>query len=357
MQGLDQLRRKIDEIDEKFLKLLNQRAKLAVKVGKEKSRQNDAGHFHVPHREREIIERLIENNPGPFPDSGVERVFREVFSATLALEKPLGVAYLGPESTFSHQAAVRAFGHSAQFLPQSNIAGIFAQVEKGNADYGVVPIENSTEGVVSQTLDAFYDSPLLIMDEIKLVINLYLMSKSGDAKKAKKIYSHPQPFAQCRSWLNRNLPGVEQVPAASTGDAAKRASREAQSAAIAGQIAAENYNLKIIASKIEDQKENYTRFLVIGLDRAKKAKRNKTSLMFSIRDEAGSLLHALELFAKNKINMTKIQSRPLRDRAWEYLFFVDIDGHRDDKAMARVLAALEKESQFLKMLGSYPRKV
>ncbi|MFQ5451666.1 MAG: prephenate dehydratase [Nitrospinaceae bacterium] len=356
MPEIQELRRKIDKIDDQLLKLINRRAALAIQIGKEKSRKNQSNHFHVPHREREIIERLKRNNPGPFPGESVEQVFREVFSATLALEKPLKIAYLGPETTFSHQAALKQFGHSAVLFPSCNIETIFSEVEQGNCDYGIVPVENSIEGVINLTLDRFVDSPLLICDELKLEISLSLLSLAKDANKVKMVYSHPQPLAQCRNWLNRHLPGVEQVPASSTASAAQLARKNRHSAAIAGRLAADVYHLNILASNIQDCPENFTRFLVIGREKARKSKRNKTSIMFSIRDEAGSLLKTLELFARNKINLTKIQSRPLRNRTWEYLFYLDFEGHVEDPKVHRVIETLSKQCMFLKILGSYPEE-
>ncbi|MBI4388574.1 MAG: prephenate dehydratase [Nitrospinae bacterium] len=356
MQKIVHLREQIDKIDDQFLKLLTRRAELAIQIGKEKSKENSSNHFHVPHREREIIERLQSSNPGTFPNAALDAVFREIFSATLALEKPLTIAYFGPESTFTHQAALKRFGHSAIYKPAHNIDGVFEEVEKGAADYGVVPIENSIEGVVNLTLDVFFDSPLIIIDEIKLGISLYLMSRTGDLKTVQTIYSHPQPFAQSRNWLNRNCPGIEQVPVSSTALAARMSAKDERSAAIASLLAAEFYQLKVVAEKIEDQKENHTRFLVIGKEKAKKARRNKTSILFSIKDEAGSLFKVLQLFARNKINLTKIQSRPLRNRPWEYLFYLDFDGHEEDKSIAKTLGQLARRSLFLKVLGSYPRK-
>lgn len=354
MPDIRDLRQKIDKIDDQLLKLINRRAALAIQIGKEKSKKNLSNHFHVPHREREIIERLQNGNAGPFPNDSVEAVFREIFSATLALEKPLRIAYLGPETTFSHQAALKQFGHSAVFTPFNSIENIFAEVEKDRCDYGIVPVENSTEGVINLTLDCFVDSPLLICDELKLGISLCLLSREQDCKDIKVIYSHPQPLAQCRNWLNRNLPGVEQVPSSSTAQAAQMAREQKNAAAVAGRLAAEVYDLNILADKIQDRRDNYTRFLVIGKEKARKARHNKTTVMFSIRDEAGSLLKALELFARNKINLTKIQSRPLRDRTWEYLFYLDFDGHIEDKNVQRVIDALTRQSLFLKILGSYP---
>jgi chorismate mutase/prephenate dehydratase len=353
---IQDIRNKIDQIDDQLLKLINQRGELAIKIGQEKSRDNSSKHFHVPHRERAIIERIIKGSKGPFPDESLESVFREIFSATLALEKPLRIGFLGPETTFSHQAAIKQFGHSSEFIAHPNIESVFRQVEQGACDYGLVPVENSIEGVINLTLDCFVDSPLLICDEIKSPIALYLLSKSKDQKKIKAIYTHPQPLGQCRQWLSRNLPGVEQIPTSSTASAAEMVVRKRTSAAVAGKLAAEVYNLNIIAKNIQDRSENYTRFLIIGKDEAKKAKRNKTSVMFSIKDEAGSLLKVLQLFGRNKINLSKIQSRPLRDRPWEYLFYVDLEGHTDDSAIQKSLASLKKMCLFLRVLGSYPRK-
>ncbi len=357
MHRIEELRGKIDAIDNKLLTLLNRRAELAIQIGQEKSKSHSTQHFHVPHREREIIERLLSGNKGVFPNASVEAVFREIFSATLALEKPLLIAYFGPATTFTHQAALKQFGHSAVYNPLATIDGVFREVEKGHADYGVVPIENSIEGVVNLTLDSFIDSTLIINDEIKLGISLYLLSKTSDPAKVKRIYSHPQPLAQCRHWLSKNFPNVEQIPASSTAQAAQIASQDESAGAVASKLAAEFYQLEILGEKIEDQRENHTRFLVIGKEKAKRTRRNKTSIMFSIKDEAGSLLKALQLFAKHKINLTKIQSRPLRNRLWEYLFYLDFDGHVEDKTIAHVLSTLSRQCLFIKILGSYPRKV
>jgi len=351
------LRDKIDRIDDQLLRIINRRADLAVKIGREKSKQGGNSHFHVPHREREIIERLQKANQGPFPDTSVEAVFREIFSATLALEKPLRIAYLGPETTFTHQAAIKQFGHGAVFLPHPAIDAIFQEVERGDADYGVVPIENSSEGVVNLTLDCFVDSRLLICDEIKLGISLYLLSQSQNLSGIKVVYSHPNPLAQCRNWLNRHLPKVEKVETSSTACAAAMAVKDKHSAAISGKLAAEHYHLSVHAENIQDRTENYTRFLVIGKSHAKRAKSNKTSIMFSIKDEAGALLKTLQLFARNEINLSKIQSRPLRNRPWEYLFYLDFEGHIEDKAIARVVELLKRRCLFLNVLGSYPQKV
>ncbi|VAX26378.1 Chorismate mutase I / Prephenate dehydratase [hydrothermal vent metagenome] len=354
MPDIKDLREKIDKIDDQLLKLINRRAALAVSIGKEKFKKSQAGHFHVPHRERDIIKRVTDANSGPFPDESIETVFREIFSATLALEKPLKIAYLGPETTFSHQAAIKQFGHSAVLSPFSSIEIIFSEVEQGNCAYGIVPVENSTEGVINLTLDCFVDSPLLICDELKLEVLLCLMSKAKDMKQVEVVYSHPQALAQSRNWLNRHLPGVEQVPVSSTANAAQQVKGEKKSAAIAGFLAAQVNGLNVLAQKIQDRSDNHTRFLVIGKEKAKKARHNKTAILFSIKDEAGSLLQSLQIFARNEINLTKIQSRPLRNRSWEYLFYLDFEGHVDDTNIARVIDSLRKKSMFLKVLGSFP---
>ena len=356
MSKLDDLRQQIDKIDDQLLKLISRRGQLAQKIGDEKSIKGQNTHFHVPQRERAILDRLKGHNKGPFPSSSINSIFREVFSATLALEKPLKIAFLGPDTTFTHQVALKHFGHSCKFNPCSNIESVFSEVEIGNSDYGVVPVENSIEGVVNLTLDCFVDSPLYICDEARMAISLFLLSNNVDVKKIKTIYSHPQPLAQSRNWLNKNLPGVEQIPAASTAHAAELAKKEKNSGAIAGQLAAEVHGLKIVAKNIQDRAENHTRFLVISKGQAKRTKKNKTSIMFSIADEAGSLLKTLQLFAKNNISLTKIQSRPLRNRPWEYLFYVDFLGHIEDKAVDRVLKTLGKQTLLFRVLGSYPEQ-
>ena len=355
MPHIDKLREKIDKIDDQLLKLINRRAELAIQIGKEKSQKNQSSHFHVPSRERAIIGRLNALNKGPFPDEFIESVFREIFSATLALEKPLKTAYLGPETTFSHQAALKQFGHSTVLTPYNSIETIFSEVEHGNCDYGVVPVENSTEGVINLTLDSFVDSPLHICDELKIEVSLWLLSKTTQLKKIKKIFSHPQPLAQCRAWLSQNLPGVEQVATSSTAQAAKMAKEQPGTAAVSGELAAKVYQLNVLKKNIQDRAENFTRFWIIGRQKAKKTRHNKTSVMFSIKDESGSLLKTLQLFARNKINLTKIQSRPLRNRPWEYLFFLDFDGHIEEKHIARVIDILSKRCLFIKVLGSYPQ--
>ena len=359
MANIDELREKINEIDDKLLRLLNDRARLSKKIGTVKNRSLGEEKFVlVPEREREIQDRLFkQNREGPFPKESVKAIFREIFSASRALQKPINIAYLGPEATFTHQAAVMQFGYGSAFISQPTIEAVFLEVEKGRADYGVVPIENSIEGAVNQTLDCFVETPLLICDELKMGISLYLISSLKDLREIKTLYSHPQPFAQCRSWLNQNLFGVERMETASTARAAEMVLNNPRSAAVASKLAGEHYELNILAEKIEDRAENYTRFLVVSKVAAAKAENNKTSIMFSIKDESGALLENLQEFARGNINLSKIQSRPLPHRTWEYLFFVDFDGHLEDHEVATVIESIRKRSLFLKVLGSYPKKV
>ncbi len=347
------LRRKIDEIDSKILSLLNGRADLVIEVGKEKAKANMD--LHVPQREEEIFTRLIQGNKGRFPGHAIRPVFREIISACRSLEGPLKLAYLGPKATFTHLACTRRFGVSAHFVPVHTIAEVFTEVERGNVEYGVVPIENSSEGVVSHTLDMFVDTELKICGEILLEVSHSLLSKSGDLKKVKKIYSHPHAFAQSRKWLEANLPQVPFFEASSTAAAAELAAREPAAGAIASELAAGLYNLKVISRKIEDSPHNFTRFLIIGRKRSSPTKHDKTSLMFSIKDRVGALYRILEPFAKYQINLTKIESRPSKTKAWEYLFYVDIEGNIAEEPVKAALAILQEECIFLKVLGSYPK--
>ncbi len=351
--GIDELRKKIDEIDSQILHLLNRRAEIVVEVGKEKTRaQVD---FHAPQREEEIYARLIRENPGPFPTSAVTPVFREVISACLSLERPLQVAYLGPAATFTHLACLQRFGLSAHFLPVGNIAEVFAEVEKEKVDYGVVPIENSSEGVVSHTLDMFVDSQSAICGEILMEISHNLLSVSGDLRKVTAVYSHPHAIAQSRRWLEANLPGVPLHEVASTAVAAEIASRDPSTGAIASLLAAEIYGLKVACKRIEDNPHNFTRFLVIGRKPTAPTGADKTSIMFSIKDRVGALYRILEPFAKDGINLTKIESRPSKQKVWEYVFYVDFEGHHTDGRVQAALSVLKEECIFLKILGSYPK--
>jgi chorismate mutase/prephenate dehydratase len=350
---IQDLRRNIDEIDENILELLNQRASLVIKVGQVKKAENRD--FHVPSREREIYERLTAKNRGPFPNEGLKSVFREIISASLALEAPMKVAFFGPKATFTHMAAMQHFGLSAELVPQKSIPAVFEEVEKGRALYGVVPVENSTEGMVSHTLDMFMESDLKINAEVLLEIHHYLLSRTGRIEDVKKVYSHPQPIAQCRGWLADNLPNIPVVDVASTAVASQIAAEDYSAAAIASEQAAGIYDLKVVQARIEDQVNNFTRFLVIGKKVPDTGLDDKTSLMFSVKDEIGILYRMLEPFAKRGINLSKIESRPLKRKAWEYIFFLDLAGHISDPTVAEAVKELKDCCQFVKILGSYPR--
>ncbi|MFH2012953.1 MAG: prephenate dehydratase [Pseudomonadota bacterium] len=350
---LDALRDKVDYIDTGILKLLNKRAELAIKIAKIKTKNNMD--FYAPGRELKIYERLTNINKGPFTNEAVKTVFREIISASLSLEQPIKIAYLGPKATFTHLASIDHFGLSADFIQKSNIPEIFDEVERDRVNFGVVPIENSTEGVVSNTLDMFVDYNLKICAEILLEISHHLMSKTGKMENIEKVYSHPHAIAQCRKWLENNLPSIPVIDVASTALAAQNASDDSSVAAIASEFASTLYNLKIVRKKIEDHLNNFTRFLVIGKKELEKSGNDKTSIMFSVKDEVGALHRMLEPFARNSINLTKIESRPLKKKAWEYIFFIDMEGHLSDENIKNALDELNKNSLFLKVLGSYPR--
>ncbi|VAX30337.1 Chorismate mutase I / Prephenate dehydratase [hydrothermal vent metagenome] len=354
MEKLEKLRVSIDSIDEEILNLLNKRARVVLEVGSVK--RDTCLEFYSPERERQILERLQGMNPGPFPNDALRVIFREILSASLFLEEPLKVACLGPLATFTHLAALRHFGSSAQFIPVDSIKDVFESVQEGKAAYGVVPIENSNEGVISYTLDMFMDFDLQIAAEIMLEINHNLLSVSGDIRKIKKIYSHPQAIAQCRRWIERNLPHTTTIiDATSTAKAAELASRDEDSAAIASELAAKIYDLRFVERHIEDNKNNYTRFLVVSKEFPPPTGKDKTSVMLSIKDKPGALYEVLTPFKKARMNLTKIESRPSKRKAWEYIFFIDMDGHVQDKKVKKALKEIEKDCIFLKVLGSYPR--
>jgi len=345
------LRGQIDGIDSEILRLLNRRAQLVLEVGRLKAEHNLD--FHVPQREEEIYRRLAVENPGPFPAEAVRPVFREVISACLSLEHPLRVAYLGPRATFSHLAAMERFGLSAQFLAMRSIAEVFAEVEKDNADFGVVPVENSTEGVVSHTLDMFVDSPLLICGEVVVEAALHLLSKASSLGEVRKIYSHPHGLAESRKWLERNAPHVSVVETSSTGAAAEVAASEPGAAAIASELAASLYDLSVLQRRIEDHPNNFTRFLIVGKKNGPPTATDKTSILFSIKDRVGALHRMLLPFAERQINLTKIESRPSKKKVWEYVFYVDFEGHASESRSREALARLQEDCIFLKVLGSY----
>lgn len=346
------LREKIDQIDNQILDLLNQRAGHVISVGKAKEGSEKA--FYVPSREKAIYQRLTELNPGPFPNDAVCKVFREIISASLNMELPMQVAFLGPQSTFTHMAAMEQFGLSAQLVPLKSIPAVFEEVERGRAHYGVVPVENSTEGVVNHTLDMFVGSDLQVIAEVMLEISHNLLSKSGQIDQISRVVSHPQALAQCRHWFEENLPDVPLVDVASTAAAAQLASEDENVAAIASQAAVVQYGLQVVKPKIEDNPNNFTRFLVIGKKTPERSGHDKTSIMFSIKDEPGILYRMLEPFSKRLINLVKIESRPVKQKAWEYIFFLDLIGHIDDKKIHDAIEELRVHCHFLKVLGSYP---
>lgn len=350
---LSGLRDQIDAIDDQILTLLNARAEVVIAVGKAKAGQQRE--FYVPSREQAIYERLCGQNPGPFPSDAIRKVFREIISASLSLEQPMKVAFLGPPATFTHAAALQQFGLSAQLSPQKSIPAVFDDVARGRAPYGVVPVENSTEGVVSHTLDMFMESELKINAEILLEISHDLLSRSGRLVDVKKIVSHPQALAQCRHWLEENLPDIPLVDVASTALAAQMVSEDESTAAIASEMAASLYGLRTVRKKIEDNPNNFTRFLVIGKNTPEPSGKDKTSIMFSVKDEPGILYRMLEPFSQRGINLSKIESRPMKKKAWEYIFFLDMEGHVDDANVKAAVQELRGYCQFLKVLGSYPR--
>jgi chorismate mutase/prephenate dehydratase len=351
--GIDALRERIDGLDRALLKLISRRGALAKRIGTIKKKRGEG--VYVPSREKQIFDRLTKINDGPYRDASVFAIFREIISATRALEEPTRVAFLGPVATFTHMAAVRHFGSSATFCAQSGIAEVFSEVEKAHADYGVVPVENSTEGVVNYTLDKFVESDLKICSEIIIPVAHNLLSAEADLARVRRVYSHPQALSQCRQWLALNLPRAELKEADSTSSAARRIAREKGAAAIASRFAADMYGLNILASDIQDQVKNFTRFLVIGGQEAGRTGNDKTSLAFVAKDRAGVLYRLLRPLAEAKINLTKIESRPLKKRAWEYMFFVDLDGHVSERRIMKALAGLREECESFKILGSYPK--
>ncbi|MDD5496031.1 MAG: prephenate dehydratase [Candidatus Omnitrophica bacterium] len=350
---LKAIRRKIDLIDSRILDLLSARAELTLDIGKQKAKRKES--VYVPDREKDVYKKVVSGNKGPLSSAAVKAIYREIMSGSLELEKPLTIAYLGPEFTFTHLASLKKFGSSVNYVGCATIKDVFSDVEKERADYGVVPIENSIEGAVNHTLDMFIDSDLKICSEVFLEISHDLLSKESDKSRIKKIYSKDQVFGQCRLWLEANLPRVELVEVASTAKAAMIASREKGAACIASKLAGRKYGLKTLYASIEDSPHNVTRFLVIGTKDANPTRDDKTSVMLTIKDKVGALHDILVPFKKNRINLTKIESRPSKTRVWEYFFFVDMEGHYRDPKIARALAELKDEAAYLKILGSYPK--
>jgi chorismate mutase / prephenate dehydratase len=348
---IDKLRKEIDGIDDELLKLINRRAGLATRVGALKK----GGPVYRPERETQILKRMQGDNPGPLPGERVAAVFREVISACRGLEEAIRVTYLGPEGTFSEQAVRKHFGGAVDALPVPSVDEAFRRCESGAVQFTVVPVENSTEGVVGRTLDLLLTTPLRICAEIELRVQQNLLSKSG-LKEIKRIYSHSQSLAQCNGWLAQNLPAAERVAVASNAEAAQRASQEPGTAAIAGEAAAERYKLNILSKSIEDAPNNTTRFLVLGQIDPAPSGRDRTSLVMSAENKPGAVHALLTPLAEHRVSMTRIESRPARSKSalWEYVFFIDVEGHQKDAPVAKALAALQAKAPFLKVLGSYP---
>ena len=355
---LESLRNQIDSIDEQLLKLFNNRANCAIKVADAKKRELKDGEvleFFRPDREAQVIQRIKQLNDGPLSDKEAGRLIREVMSACLALEQPLKIAYLGPEGTFTQAAALKHFGHSVDTVAMSCIPDVFSEVRAGHADFGLVPVENSTEGVISHTLDMFINSSLKVCGEVEIRIHHQLANQSQNPQDIERIYSHQQSFAQCRNWLDQHYPNIERIPVNSNAEAARLASQEQSSAAICGVQAVEIFGLKICQKNIEDLPDNTTRFMVIGDMEVAPSGMDKTSLLLSAHNQPGSLLALLKPLADYKISMNKIESRPSPDRLWEYIFFIDIDGHQQDENVSKALDSLRNQAALFKILGSYPK--
>jgi chorismate mutase/prephenate dehydratase len=356
---LGRIRARIDEVDAALQELLSERAQLAQRVGISKHADGRTVDFYRPEREAEVLRAAIARNKGPLRDEEILRLFREIMSACLAQQEPLKVAFLGPEGTFTQQAVFKQFGHSVRALALPTIEDVFHEVEAGSADFGIVPIENSTEGTVNHTLDRFLVSPLNICGEVELRIHQYLMGRMKSLEHVQRLCSHQQSLAQCRQWLDEHLPQVDRIAVSSNAEGARRARDEQGTAAIAPQAAAEVYGLDVLVAEIEDRPDNTTRFLVVGNKTFRPSGQDKTTLLVSQRktDAPGALYLLLEPLARNSISMTRIESRPSRRGKWDYVFFIDIEGHVEDKAVAAALAELKRRASLFRVLGSYPRAI
>ena len=349
---LQDLRKKIDALDSQLLTLLSERARLVQEVGHAKGRS--ATPYFTPERERQIFSRLVGENPGPLPNVAVTAIFREIVSATRALEAPVRVAYLGPAGTFSHRAARDKFGSSSELKPCDTIPDVFTAVERGDADYGIVPVENSTEGVVPYTLDMFSQTSLKVCAEVFVPVVHNLATRAETLSDVKRLYAHPQAYAQSRAWIRQHLGKAEVVEATSNSRAAQLAAVDSEGAAITTDMACELYGVPLFASHIEDSPHNRTRFLVIGENTPQPSGKDKTSIFFSVQHKAGSLLRAMAAFDAHDINLTMIESRPTKHAPWEYVFFIDFNGHVKHPMVESALRLLEEQSLFVRILGSYP---
>lgn len=354
---LQALREQIDALDRQLQTLISERAQCAQQVGAIKQAAGATGNFYRPEREAQVLRRVIEANQGPLSSEEMARLFREIMSACLALEEPLKIAFLGPEGTFTQAAALKHFGKSIRSIPLRAIDEVFREVEAGSADYGVVPVENSTEGVVNHTLDMFLQSPLRICGEVQMRINHHLITHANELTAVRRIYSHRQSLAQCREWLDANLPRVEQIEVSSNGEAALRVRDEVDAAAISGQGAADIYQLPTLVRNIEDEPNNTTRFLIIGAQPIAPSGDDKTALLVASLNRPGALFNLLEPLARNNVSMTRIESRPSRRGMWDYVFFIDLDGHIQDAPVAAALTELREQASLFRVLGSYPKGV
>jgi len=355
--SLAAVRTQIDELDIKIQTLITQRAQLATLVAQAKSAQETHPVFYRPEREAEILQKVKARNQGPLTDETLIRIFRDIMSECLALQKPLKIAFLGPLGTYSQAAVEKHFGYCFESIPLQTIDEVFREVQAGTANYGVVPVENSTEGGVNQTLDCFISTPLKIIGEIELAIHHNLLSKTTALEQINKIYAHQQSFGQCRAWLDNQLPTVKRVAVNSNAEAARLAATESQAAAIASQSAADIYELSIVATRIEDNIDNTTRFAVIGAQQVPTTGKDKTSLLLSAPNQAGSLYQLLAPFAENGVNMTRIESHPSRQSIWDYVFFLDIEGHIEDSTLVKAINTVKQYTSLVKHLGSYPKAV
>jgi len=358
--ALEGIRAQIDSVDEQLHQLINRRAELARQVGISKHKEGHVVDFYRPEREAEVLRMaLARNRKGALRDEEILRLFREIMSACLAQEKPLKVAYLGPEGTYAQSAVLKHFGHSVRALALASIDEVFADVQAGNADFGVVPVENSSEGTVNNTLDRFLSTSLHICGEVELRVHHNLIAREKDMRRIQRVCAHPQALGQCRGWLDENLPDVERVPVSSNAEGARRARDEKGTAAIAGAVAAEIYSLEILAKGIEDHQDNTTRFLVLGRKILSPSGSDRTTILVSAAEttESGALFQLLQPLAKHKVNLTRIESRPSRRKKWDYVFFIDLEGHAEDPPVAKALAQLKKRASLFRVLGSYPRAI
>jgi chorismate mutase/prephenate dehydratase len=351
---LAEVRVQIDGIDRRIQELIAERANWARQVGKAKGKLAAAVDYYRPEREAQVLRRVVDRNDSPLADDVLVRLFREIMSACLAQQEPLKIGYLGPEGTFSQQAVLKHFGHSAHGLPLASIEEVFQEVAAGDADFGVVPVENSGQGTIQMTLDLFLTSPLKICGEVELRVHQHLLSRSGRIEDVERIYSHPMSLAQCGGWLRAHLPKVERIPVSSNAEAARRARNADDAAAIAGDSAAHVYGLKKVAGPIEDRSDNTTRFLVLGRESFPSSGHDRTSLLVFIRDRPGALYGVLEPLARRGISMNRIESRPAHGHLWQYAFFIDVAGHCDEAPLKDALAEVAEKGDEVRVLGSYP---